>query len=817
VTDPVPLPAPNRKAAFSLSVPDTRLALCVSMASLLCGLVGLGLPAWSHVPILPRFVVGLVCFGFSPGLILLGLLHRRGGAPTETLHLLVNAVALTFSCNLVLNVLLFLTHVSFRVLAIAYLTLQLAASLAIAWAAVRDASRWAFFSRRMRMTPQALPLAVSAALALVFAAAIYYTYNNAICGAPIEELVVLRKLADSARITYDGISFVKAQPSTYLFVPFQIFIVGVSIVSRLDVALVYPAFHAVTTALGLAGLLLLAWEAFGDGVAVGVLAAFLAVAMATDLIGLLVDLGLAAPCPNRYGFAGGVLMPLALLMFFATLKKGSHPLPSFLLVYLVVEMTFVHARETLFVLAWMAMTGLAMLPHAREMLGMIRRVALAMFATVVVLLAYKYANLALSSGLDQYVGLLTRGSRTALAGLVREHGLLGALWDPGPGQLTISFPEVDLRIPHAVGGYTSNLLFSWNRLYFPSRLVLPLVLLALPGFAVVARSRVEMALVGFLAAAGIVLLSGLIKLAISAAVGNPEILVCYSILYLTAFLLFANGLARISRAVAKWTSVPMGIVALGSLAAVVAAAHVDAVREAVFRAWNPRFALFLHGTTLAIVAFKSARPCPLFPPSPADPAPIERRAALAAAVLVLAYALPPIVKTTPWRRWTLRSAYPPSRFTGTLVRDLPLLVESNRIQGGLPVSIVQFLREGVPPQQVVIGRNTMAVVASTSHFAAILTTEKDTDVPATFICNWPYLLHDQVRPGPFQLLPYLELGDGFARLSHLVDDLGVDLAVVGPEESRQVERICATTPELQRRMKQLWASDAYAVYRMRRP
>lgn len=793
-------------------VPDTRIALVVSLAALICGVIGLVWSGWAQLPVLPRMIVGLVCFGFAPGFAALAFTHRPGQPEEDPPHVLVNAVGLTFSCNLLLNLVLFLTHSSFHVVMVGYVLLQ-AVAYAVLVRGLRRGAPWASFLRRraiVHTSPAAL--AAGALLALAWGGTLYYTYNNAICGAPIEELVVLRKLADSAHVRYDAISFVKGEPSTYLFVPFQVLIVGVSAVSRLDVAIVYPAFHAVTTLLGVAALLLLAREIHDDTVAVFVLAALLMIGLATDFPGLLIDLGLVAPCPNRFGFAGGVLMPLALLMFFTTIKRSAHAgLHWFLLVYLVVEMTFVHARETLFVLATMGLTAAVLLLRPKATVAVLRRVVIAIAATVVVLMAYKYANLALSPGLDRYVGLLTRGSRAALAKLVDRRGLVGALTDPGPEYIDIVFPEVDLHVPHTVPSYDTNLRESWNRLYFPSRVALPLMMLALPWFSWMARSRVELALAGLFSAAALVLLSGLSKLVVSSVVGNPEVLICYSLLYLIGFILFARMIALFVAALARrggniaWAGMAL-------LACLLVAIHVDSVRSAVFAAWRPGLALALHGITLAVVVYRATRDLPTFPPPPLASASAGRLAAVA----VACFALMPLARRRPWERWTLDVTYAPSRFSGALVRDLPLLVESNRIQGGLPPPLIAFLRQAVPPQQVVLGRNTVAVVASTSHFAALLTTANDLEVAPSYICNWPYLLKHQIRPGPFQLHPYLGLDDGLDRLKSLLSDLDVDLVIVGPDESADVAAAWRSQPKLQEILERVYGQEGYAVYRVRR-
>ena len=414
---------------------DTRLWFATGGAAVTIGLVGLAAGGLAG-PVGFRLIVGLVCFGLAPGLLILAAINWRNTERADGIALtFVNAVALSFSCNLLLNFVLFATGVPFRELTAWYLGLQATAYAAVGVAFFRGRAS-SFFQPVAWRTSVANAVARSL-LSMALAGTLFYTYSNAMCGAPIEELVVLRKLQDAPTIRYDNLSLVRGQPSTYLFVPFQILITGVATAGHLDVALVYPTFHAVTSLLGVLALLLLCWEVFHDEVATWVLGAFLALAIGTDFLGLQVELGLVAPCPNRYGFAGGVLLPLSLLMFFVSLRTSSaRALHFFLLAYLVVEMTFVHARETLFVLACMVVTSVFLGLRFRQHASLLRLVGMAIAATVGVLLTYKYLNLALSQSLDLYVNLLTEESRNALRRLIEDQGLVKSLFSPGSNPRT---------------------------------------------------------------------------------------------------------------------------------------------------------------------------------------------------------------------------------------------------------------------------------------------------------------------------------------------------------------------------------------------
>ncbi|MHC1791931.1 hypothetical protein [Solidesulfovibrio sp.] len=58
------------------------------------------------------------------------------------------------------------------------------------------------------------------------------------------------------------------------------------------------------------------------------------------------------PTPDRYALSAAVLVPLTVFCFLIHLEHKHINIPTFLgLIYIIVEMTFIQARETIFVLA----------------------------------------------------------------------------------------------------------------------------------------------------------------------------------------------------------------------------------------------------------------------------------------------------------------------------------------------------------------------------------------------------------------------------------------------------------------------------------
>jgi hypothetical protein len=268
------------------------------------------------------------------------------------------------------------------------------------------------------------------ALAAAAAALIYIAYATGAKSVNPEEIASLRKLAENPVVRYDNISFRNGEPTTYLFVPFQVLVVGTSLAAHLDVALTYSLFWGVVTALSVAIITRLAYVIFDSAdVAASVCAVMIAVGI-FDVRSFLYDAGLGMPFPTRYGFAGGVLMPLVLLLFWSILRDPrTHLWRWALLVYLVVETTFVHARETILSMGAMLIVFLLLSVRVRRHGAQLARIAGVLALMAVVLLSYKYVNLALAARLDSYVASLTTASRDAAASLVnREDASARSFW-----------------------------------------------------------------------------------------------------------------------------------------------------------------------------------------------------------------------------------------------------------------------------------------------------------------------------------------------------------------------------------------------------
>jgi len=557
----------------------------------------------------------------------------------------------------------------------------------------------------------------------------------------------------------------------------------------------------------------------GDVVSTVIMAALCLTVSFFDAYSVINDLGLMTPYPNRYGFSGGVLLPLNLLLFLSIFSRDRlNPVITGALLYLTVEMTFVHARETMFFLAFMMVALLFVIKNYKEHKSLLLHIALLIIMTFTILVAYKAVNLALSSKLDVYVNAMATETKTALGNLINEQGVWNALYKEGPAELSIQVRGAAAALMISVPTYNSVFI----QYIYPSRLILPLFLLCLPVYILTARSLVQLIFAFVITILSLSLMSGLVKLGISAIIGNPEIFSCFNIVYIIAFCGFAHmiGLACASESLLR-RKFGMGaflvIAALLCVAAVLINlnAHFCAqwLKKEALSLWTPGFYVTLHLVTLILIIMKYIKgKLPLFP----DAIPESQNWCRGIiCIVLLAMILGPIASTSKiWKRHPIVSFNPPSDYTGEFAHDYELLKKHGKLPGLYPLSVVSFLKHNLPPNQVVIGTDTFSAVMATSHYIAFLNSAGNGPPPTEFILNWDYIAKHQLKNSAFYLKDFLLADSDLKALRYLFHDLRVDIVIVTPEESEEVRRIWSVSKAAREILEPVFSEDRYIIYKV---
>jgi hypothetical protein len=768
---------------------------------------------WSATPVTVRLIAGVTAFGVSPGLLLIGPFLSRRPRRVAPADFVISVITCSFSCNLVFNAVLFALKWSLADLTRAYLLLQLIGYLVWAASSLVHSERVPIVASHGRGRMSLPALAAISLLATAAAALVYITYVNGAPPTNPEELTWLRKLTGNPGVRFDNLSYRDGDPSTYLFVPFQILIAGTSVVAHADVALTYSVFWAVTTVLSLFMIGRLAYILFGRAEIAALVCLWMVMIGFFDPNAVVAAAGIVRPYPNRYGVAGGVLLPLVLVLFWSILRESEFQLWRWaLLVYVTVEMTFVHARETTLAVGTMVglLVVLAARPkhHRRE----VAWIAAVIGVTAVVLYVYKHVNLAIAPELGAYVGEMSEACRIALSNLIREHGFLGALVAPVPKGTTVGVNANAVSLNFVA--YQGLFLDTWIRVY-PGRLFLPLALVVLPLYAWFARSITELSLALVLAGLGAVASSGLLALYASAAVGNPEVLLAYNLIFLLSLLVLCCSAWRAGVAIANFSKglpgrrwLLVGACVLLPVASYYFGAQVLDWRTSLGLRWTAAVGwALIAAAVIAIVDRLRRSDLPLFP----DQEEVSAIASLASACLILAVVMPAVQQSDTWDDDPFSPEYPSYRFSGDFVSDYPQLMATGKLEASdYPLEVIRFLREGMPPNQTVFADDTLAILQRVPHFAAILS-NKGT-VPATYIANGEYLQTYSLSGTKFEIRPFLSETSHIHRFEEMLTRYGVDIVLVSPGESSDVKRYWEQSTELQARLRPVFERDGYLIY-----
>lgn len=811
----------------SRQVPDVALLVSVAVPCIALSFAGFYWDGWNAMPVGLRFVAGVIAFGISPGLLVAGPFVAGRSREIGFADFIHAVFTCSFSCNLLFNITLFLVEPSFADLAWAYLVVQgigYALWGAYWWHQRRNPSGAG--SGRVTVILSTSTLTVGLGLAAAAAAVIYIAYVNGSPPVNPEELVSLRKLAENPSVRYDNITFRNGDPATYLFVPFQILIVGTSVLSHLDVVLTYSIFWAVTTALSTIVITRLAYVLFGRAQVAAIVCLLIVGIALFDPFSIIDGAGIGTPYPNRYGFGSGVLLPLGLLWLWSILRESATHLWRWaLLIYLVVETTFVHARETILSMGTMIVLFILLAARLQKHRAEIVRLASALALMVVVLIAYKYVNLGVSPELADYVSRLSAASRSAMTRLVDARGLWPSLVTEAPDSLTMSTGTAGAANV-TVAGYRSLFVESWrgdpSEIEYLGRLFLPVVLLVLPVYALLARSLSQLSLALVLAGLAIVTASGPIELYLSAIVGNPEIFVADAVIFIAAIYIFADAVCAAGTATAERCSrsrtlkAALAVAVAGVVVVAFAlATQIAGWREALASYWTTGLAWALIGATIVAASYRVARyGLPLF----ADIG--QRRApalgAVVACGLTLAVLMPAVRESEIWRRNPFQPEYPPGRFSGDFVDDYAMLDASDRLEPTVyPVEIVRYLRTGLPPNQTFLSADTLALMLTAPHYAPIVSTKGE--VPPSYISNSDYLNRfARDDEGTFAVLPYVGDEEGRRLLNEMLERFRVDYLIVDPAESPMVGEAIAGREGLRSLLQRVFDAEGFVVYRVSR-
>ena len=518
-----------------------------------------------------------------------------------------------------------------------------------------------------------------------------------------------------------------------------------------------------------------------------------------------------------------MLLPLGLLLFWSILRDpGTHMWRWALLIYLVIETTFVHARETVLSMGAMAVVFVLLAARPRRHRTELVRIAGVLGLMAIVLLTYKEITLGLASHLDTHVSALTTASREAAMRLIDQRGLWSALVTEAPDALSTRI-SATAEISTQVATYPRLFVESWQRSTsldqpsFIGRLFLPLALLVLPLYALRARSIAEISLAVLLVALGIVTASGLLELSLSALVGNPEVFLAFNIIFIAGLFVFSDVVCAAGATVAercRHSRTGMAVMVTGTAVLLTASFALtrpaDEARALLAPFWTPAFAWCLMGATLVAAGYRLVRlDLPLFATIRRYPA--TPLAFLVSCCLTMAVLMPAIRDSAVWRNNPFASEYPPDGFTGNLLNDYALLDASDRLDPAVyPIEVIRFLRERLPPNQTILSADSLALAMTTPHFFPIISVGGL--VHPSWLPNGDYLRDFDRGEMMFAIRPYLADDRGRLALMTMLEEFRVDLLIVDPSESKDVRQAVDVDAGLRSLLRPVFESDGFLIY-----
>jgi hypothetical protein len=808
--------APGNGGAAPLAENQKHLWFLFLLVLLL--LLGLALKLsglWHVLPLSFRATLGVALFMVTPGFLIFSLISLVQGHNYGFLTMLLLSCSLGMSSNFVANVIVFAFPADLGSVYGTYL-IVICSLLAVL------IGRLALSEKFRRSYPPAnRPPGLIASLAFyAFLAALFITVValHRYPGFYIEELTTLRSLAEAQTIRVGNLSILPGQITTYIFVPFYLFLALVARFCEVDVFRVVPAVWPAISLLSLLALIKITRLILGD---------FRPVLALVGLAGLVTlalpqapsaELVLFLPTPDRYGISAGFFIPLAIFHFLLHLKHSRSNVATFIgLVYLITEMSFIHSRETLYFLAFVLIYSSLMAAHLRK-LSILYRAGAVMGIVVLILYAYREVNLHLSPDLFAYVRSMGRTMLETLGNAFRTDGIRALV-----GSIDTDFP----LFPYEMGRISRYQGYSF----------MGLMVGLLPLYALISRRTESLIMAAISASFGIFWMTDSLKLLIGGVVGSWFILEIHSFMALLLLVVFVDLTSQADLMVrlpgkarggglfhkSRWSHILLAVTlapaAIGFNSALISSRNY----VTMFKAGE--FSLYL--LTLAIVVYKVLF---LPPGSPPRNPRSSHRIALGSLIFILSV----VLLVGFFHHFSLRKSIgicgsskiyeaSPAGAGSDLPKEMVELFQGHRMvifcyqhvpDKGEPITqeLVGFIRSG--GRHVWLGTDTLPAILSAPQYAPVISTRGRLigDLIMNHEFEAEYLANLGEPDNSITLSGFWRSPKGREMLKRAVDHWKIDRLIAGPAEYLKVKRILRESPELLESYRQIFDDGRFLVF-----
>jgi len=810
---------------------SSALFLLLSFAVLQIDWLGdIGFPA--------KVFLSILISGVTPGITLTIWLARKRSDITS-LEILLAVIASNFSISMLMNLLCYALGVSSSFVVYMAFWVHLGACV------------YLFFWFRKHRTPEnwLRSLNFEANWGQLFAwgvgaTAISYvvvkTYFYGSNGINMEELIIIRKIAENKQVLYDNININYGDSLTYLVSPFYFLIAEVSILSRIDPAFTYSLFWAYSSFLGIICLSAFVGVVLNNSKAALYTILFISLTAAIMPLSLVNDLGIGIPIPNRYGVSAGILLPLAMSLFILACKgEKVSTISMFSILYVVLELTFVHAREAVYFLAF-ALCYFLVSVSIDGLRASATRIALNIIVyCAVVLIVFLLVHDHLSTGLEAYFLAMKESL------LKQFYETWGSMRPSLFGEMGVSKVFVDTGNPSTsfymgASNYQDIFLNVWANNDFSVRLLLPAAIIVAPFLAVFMRKKLVGVVILALSLFALFMLSPPLRLIISYMAGTSELLMAYAFPYILALPLVIQGFIKVEEFTARtlrkmivdrvclsirWLPkgdqfmsvngiqklssiffLITGFTAICLVSAIVFT--VDFSRPLFASLWSYNFSLVWHFMTIIVlwVSFvlpKNAikvRKTNLIGRLLDGTLECHGRTAMVSLLILLGMIFVPIRSRDAANLFN----NPITSFSGVFLDDYNQLKNTRKFESKLPVSLIEYLRS-LEPGQRIFSEETYSILLSRAHYAPVLSFS-NLELQISYILNWKF--HDCFdKTAPRKVFDFLNDRLFYNRLIECIGD--VDYFVTNMDIASEPTSWFSAT------FQTVWMQDGYAVIKLR--
>lgn len=486
----------------------------------------------NFLPLWVRFFFSILSLALLPGYAVFRLLTTVQKSHYDRLSILLVSTSLSFSYNFFLNIIVFSFALSVRGALLCSLCMTTVLYLALF--VVQYQVNGSFRSEPFHITHGILWFAGAAIVVAAF------TFIRPIQGGYyVEELTVLQKILLNPVIAIKNLSITQGDATTYLFIPFYLLIGMICLICKVNVTTGVQIMWPFTSILALLCLTKITEFITGSrkpaiviAVAYVITAIFFPQLRSDQLVFLL-------PTPDRYAFSAGVLLYLALFHFLIHVHDKKLNYAMFIgLIYIIVEVAFVHAREAIMVLGCIFLFLLISFLHQGHRSPYFFKTLVVIGVCVGALAAYKYINLLVSPTLGEFVDASQKHLLDLLHGALNDGSF---------------FTRFFYELPNSpVDRYEFNLGF---RNLAPGSVFVGLTLISLPLYILVVNDIWRYWLPLLVSSVLLLLISGPLKLLVGAIVGSEHLFRLTALIYIPCLIIFADMLCLVMAQIGR-LSVP---------------------------------------------------------------------------------------------------------------------------------------------------------------------------------------------------------------------------------------------------------------------